>query len=250
MAGGRLHAQRLQHADHVAAPGRERRERALQGVAAVEQQHALRAALGADGVDERRHAVHAADAAVGPGQRLVVVRAQHVGVGRGLGNREGVEQLRAGDVGKLAAGVADAEVERRLAVVEGLQLRVRVRHVQDGELALGREPQQVLLPDRLLRGRAAQASAGAKTGDGGRGGSDLQEVSARDHASSILAHTAPTPAAALAAWATPANLQAYLLTGLSGDITNATRSLICSTLRNLLAPRRGMFAQGMAACGL
>ena len=49
MAGGRLHAQRLQHADHVGALGRERRERALQRVAAVEQQHALGAALGADG---------------------------------------------------------------------------------------------------------------------------------------------------------------------------------------------------------
>jgi hypothetical protein len=36
MAGGRLHAQRLQDADHIAAPGRKRRERALQGVAAVE----------------------------------------------------------------------------------------------------------------------------------------------------------------------------------------------------------------------
>ena len=48
MAGGRLHAQRLQHADHVAALGGERRERALQGVAAVEQQHPLGAALGAD----------------------------------------------------------------------------------------------------------------------------------------------------------------------------------------------------------
>ena len=31
---------------------------------------------------------------------------------------------------------------------------------------------------------------------------------------------------------------------------NATKSLICSTLRNLLAPSRGMFPQGMAACWL
>ena len=36
---------------------------------------------------------------------------------------------------------------------------------------------------------------------------------------------------------------------LSGDITNATRSAICSGVRNLLAPSRGMLAHGIAACG-
>jgi hypothetical protein len=95
-------------------------------------------------------------------------------------------------VGKLAPGVADAEVQGRLAVVERLQLRVDVRHVQYGELAPGRKPQQVLLPDALLRGSATQSTAGAgEARDGGRSGGDVQEVSARDHALSILAHTAP-----------------------------------------------------------
>ena len=43
---------------------------------------------------------------------------------------------------------------------------------------------------------------------------------------------------------------AHLLTGLSGLISSATRSLICSMVRILLAPNRGMFEHGKAACEL
>ena len=52
---------------------------------------------------------------------------------------------------QLAARLADTQIERRLAVVDGLELRVAVGHVQEGELALGREPQQVFLADGALR---------------------------------------------------------------------------------------------------
>ena len=90
---------------------------------------------------------------------------------------------------QLALGLADAEVERRLAVVEGLELRVAVGHVQDGELALGRELQQLVLADGLLRGGTAEPPAQA--GNGGGGGSDLQKISARQHVPSILPYNAP-----------------------------------------------------------
>lgn len=36
----------------------------------------------------------------------------------------------------------------------------------------------------------------------------------------------------------------YLLTGLSGLITSATRSLVCSMVRTLLTPSRGMVEHG------
>ena len=42
----------------------------------------------------------------------------------------------------------------------------------------------------------------------------------------------------------------YLLTGLSGSISKATRSLIWSIVRTPLVPKRGMFAQASADCGL
>ncbi len=196
MSGGGLDAQLLQHGDHVPALGLERRVGALQRIAAVEQQHPLGPALGPDRLDQRGQAVHAADAAVGLRQRLVVVRAQHVGVRRPLHDAEGVEQLGAGDVRQPASGLADAEVERRLAVVERLELRVAVGHVQDGELALGRELQQLVLADGLLRGGTAEPPAEA--GNGGGGGSDLQKIPARQHAPSILSVQRTKPASGAA----------------------------------------------------
>ena len=57
---------------------------------------------------------------------------------------------------KLAARLADTQIERRLAVVDGLELRVAVGHVQERELPLRREPQQVFLADGALRRSAPQ----------------------------------------------------------------------------------------------
>jgi hypothetical protein len=46
------------------------------------------------------------------------------------------------------------------------------------------------------------------------------------------------------------NGQGYLLTGLSGLISSATTSLICSIVSTLLVPNRGMFEHGIVACEL
>ena len=136
---------------------------ALQRIAAVEQQHALGAALGADGLDERRHAIHAADAAVGLGQRLEVGRGQHVGLERARPRcRSAARRSLPDKVRQLASRLADAEVERGLAEVERLELRMAVGHVQEGELALRREAQQVLLADRAAAPRRGPAGRPAR----------------------------------------------------------------------------------------
>ena len=113
MPGGRLDAQRLHHRDHVAALGLQRRVRALQRIAAIEQQHALGAALGPDRVDERRHAIHAADAAVGLGQRLEVGRGQHVGLERRGRDAERGQEILSDKVRQLASRLAHAEVDAK-----------------------------------------------------------------------------------------------------------------------------------------
>jgi hypothetical protein len=147
----RLHAERLQDGDHVGAAGLQRGVGALQRVAAIEQQHALWPALGPDGRHQRGHAIHAADAAIRARQRLVVAGGEHVGFERGRRDAEARQEVGADQMRQLAERLADAEIERRLAVVDGLELRVAVSHVQERELALGREPQQVFLADGALR---------------------------------------------------------------------------------------------------
>ena len=66
-----------------------------------------------------------------------------------------------------------------------------IGHMQDGELALGRELQQLVLADGLSRGRTPEPSTEA--GDGGGGGGDLQKIPARQHLASILAYNAASP---------------------------------------------------------
>ena len=73
MAGHGVGLQQRHAVDHVLALAGVGAERALPGVAAVEQQH-LVAAFGAHALDHRREAVEPADAAVGFGQRREILR--------------------------------------------------------------------------------------------------------------------------------------------------------------------------------
>src|SRR5262249_29971647 len=50
--------------------------------------------------------------------------------------------------------------------------------------------------------------------------------------------------------ASSSNPPRYLFTGLSRLINSATRSLICSIVRILLVPKRGMFEHANVACEL
>ena len=141
----------------------KRRVGALQRVAAVEQQHALGAALGPDRLDQRRHAIHAADPAIGPAPaprsrpRSACRRSSEAGR-----NAERRQELLSDEVRQLTSRLADAEIERGLAKVERLELRMAVGHVQKGELALRREAQKVVLPDRALSCGAAQPASPAR----------------------------------------------------------------------------------------
>ena len=180
MAGGGVDAQRLHHRDHVGALGMERRKGALQRIPAVEQQHAIGATLAADRIDHGGDAIHAADAAIGFGERLEVGRGEHVGIERRGGDAERRQEILAYQVRQLAPGLANAQIERGLAKIDRLQLRMTVGHVQQSQLPLGREAQQVFLAQRALGRGAAQPAAQASYG--GRGCGHLQKVSSGNHA--------------------------------------------------------------------
>ena len=114
--------------DHVLALGAHRRVAVLPGVAAVEEHRAV-AALGADRFQHGRDAVEAAEPAVALGERGEILRGQRIGrraAGRDLVE---IEKVAPGDVRHLAARLADAEIDRRLAKQHRHELGVDVGEV-------------------------------------------------------------------------------------------------------------------------
>jgi hypothetical protein len=111
-------------AAHVLAAGPQRRGRALPAVAAVEQQRMR--PRGAQALDQRRKMREAADLAVAPGQRLE------------LEVRTGVRQRAASLQAVLLQGMLAhrvVDIDARLAEIHRQELRVRVRDVQQRDVA-------------------------------------------------------------------------------------------------------------------
>ena len=109
MPGQRIGLQHGHQVDHVLAAGLQCRPRALPGIAAVQQQHALRP-LGANGCDQSGDPVESTDPAIGAGQRAEVLAGEHVGVEAPRGDAEALQEGLAGDVRRLAHGIADAQI--------------------------------------------------------------------------------------------------------------------------------------------
>ena len=70
-------------------------------------------------------------------------------------------ELRIGEMRRLALGLADAEIDRRLAEMQRHQLRMDVGDVQDRHRAERIEAQDVGLRQPLLRGDAAERTEAA-----------------------------------------------------------------------------------------
>ena len=177
--GHGLDTQRVHGLDHVRALGFQRRIRTLPGIAAVEQ-NGLAGALGPDRLDQGRHAVEPADPAVVPAKGHEVLAGERVGLGRTLADSIMVEQLAARKVGRKGACGADADVDGRLAEIDGHQLGVDVGEVEKRDPAQRREAQEVVLGDFLRRRGAAQRSRRAQRR---RGHHDLQESTPVKHGS-------------------------------------------------------------------
>ena len=181
VAGHRVGLQELHAVGHVLALGLQRAERTLPGVAAIEQQHAVAAALRPHRLDDRRGTVETADAAIGLRQRLEVLEGQRIGVRRFFRNAVALQERLAGDVRRLALGVADPEIERRLAEIERRQLAVDVGDVQQRHVADRLEFQKIGLRQPLLR----ETARAGEWQNGSRRRRELKQIAPRKHSAPI-----------------------------------------------------------------
>ncbi|MCZ7654288.1 MAG: hypothetical protein M5R42_08335 [Rhodocyclaceae bacterium] len=115
----------------------------------------------------------AADLAVGFRRLLEVEVGEGMRLDRARLDLEGLEQVLADQVRRLAARAADAEVDVRLAEINGLQLGMAVGEMQQRDVAEARQFIQ-LVP--ALGSKQFAAVEGESRG--GSGSEDLQELSA------------------------------------------------------------------------
>ncbi len=167
-------AEPLARVDHVLAAGPQRRGRTLPGIAAVEQQGA--GAPGAQPFDQRRQVGEAADAAIAAGGGGEVERGEGVGLGGSGADAEGLEQVLADEVRRLAGGRADADVHRRFAEPDGQQLGVAVGEMEQVHVA---ETRQIV--DGIAAARGGEQARRIEGESGRRGGGEDMEKFAAIH---------------------------------------------------------------------
>ena len=108
-------------------------------------------ALGADRFQHRRDPVETAEPAVAFRKRREILRGQRIGLRAAGRDLVEIEKIAAGDVRHLAARLADADVDRRLAEQHRHELRVDVGEVHQRDIADRLEAQQIGLGQSLLR---------------------------------------------------------------------------------------------------
>ena len=135
MAGHGVGLQQRHAVDHVLAFAAVCAERALPGIAAVEEQDFVVAALGAHALDHCREPVEPADAAIGFRQRREILIGQGVGRRRFLRNAETLEKIPAGKMRRLPFRFADAEIDRRLPEIDRHELAVNIGDMQQRDVA-------------------------------------------------------------------------------------------------------------------
>ncbi len=155
--GHEVDAEQLGGVDHVLGVGPQRGRRTLPGVAAIEQQRA--GTRGLEPLDQRRQVREAADLAVGARRLREVEVGEGVRLGRAGTDAEALEQRLADEVRRLAQGVADAEVDARLAEAHRLQLRVAIGEVQHADVAEARHVVEALPGIGLARARRRRRAA-------------------------------------------------------------------------------------------
>ncbi len=135
MAGHRLDAEQVCGLDHVGALHGVGLPGALPEIAAVEQQRAPGAGIGAQPVDQRLQMRKAAELAEPYRGLLEIEAGEGIGVGAVGPDAETVEKGAADQMRRPALHRADAEIDARLAKIHRQQLRMGIGHVQDARIA-------------------------------------------------------------------------------------------------------------------
>src|SRR5687767_14040313 len=133
VAGHDVDPQQLRARDHVRAAGPQGRGRALPGIAAVEQQRPR--PLRAHAFYQRGEVREAADPSVAA--RGILEIEMRVSVGQAAAGLDAVvlEQRLTDEMRRPALRPEQADVRVRFAEVEGIELRVAIRQVEQGDIA-------------------------------------------------------------------------------------------------------------------
>ena len=170
--GEHLDAQLVRRPQHVVAPAPQRGGRALQRIAAVEQQRPARP-LGPDALDQRGQVRVATEASVARRQSRKIEIRRRVGFRAAPWDAVRPEEPLAGQIGRLPALLTDAEQRVGLAGVHGQERRMRVGEVQQRDVAERRHVEQPL--GRLARlGKSARSDV-RRPGDG----DELHQIASR-----------------------------------------------------------------------
>ncbi|MNZ91933.1 hypothetical protein D3C78_1109380 [compost metagenome] len=239
MAGHHVHAQQLAGVDHVLGLGPQRRGRALPGVAAVEQQGA--GARSPHALDQRGQVGKAADLAVALGGDLEVQVAEGMGAGRARLQAHGLEQMLAHQMGGVVLHRAQPQVDAGLAEINGLELGVAVRHVQQRHIAESRQLVEGLVGQRRVGvGIALQAHAR----NAGRG-QHLQEFAFGEAHISVKSGPRPRAGRGPRFMSKGERTKNQRLTGDLGSSSKAMTSRTWASPRMAEWPKRGMPEQAL-----
>ena len=170
MRGHGVDAKQLGRVDHVPALCPQRRCRALPAIAAVEQQG--RGAARLQPLDQRRKVREASDLTVHFCRGNEIARRECMRVTRSRRNAEVTQERLAHQMRWASRGIANAEVDARLAKVRRQQLGVTIGEVQKMHVA---EARHVVGAYGLLRRGAAAREGKARCG---RRREDLKEFAA------------------------------------------------------------------------
>ena len=135
MAGHRVDAEQVGGVDHVGALHDVGKARALPEIAAVEQQRAAGADIAAQAIDQRLQMREAAELAEPLRGLFEFDAGEGIGVGAVGADAEAVEEGLADQMRRVALHRADAEIDAGLAEEHRLELRMRIRDVQDARIA-------------------------------------------------------------------------------------------------------------------
>ncbi len=146
---------------------------------------------------------------------------------------EALQEMLADQMRRLAFGRSDAQVDAGLAKVDGKELRVRVGDVQQAHVA--ERPHGVV--ERGAGSEVLRKNAFEREPRCGSSRKRLQKL--------------PSPHWKTSDGGGPARpARFYLLTGDSGSVSSATRSLICASVRTFMCPKRGMLEHALYASAL
>jgi hypothetical protein len=172
-----LDPERGHDVDHVLTLGLHRGPAALPGVATVEEQHILVAALGPDRFHNRRNAVEAAHASIVLRQRREIFRRQRIGFRRAGGDPEIFAKLPVGQVRRQPFGFGHPEIDRGFAEIERHKLGMDIGYMQNRNRAQRIEAKDLRLRQALLRGSLSERAEPGRGRDGRSRCSRVQKIS-------------------------------------------------------------------------